>query len=246
MADGNSGSSGGAPKPKTRNPVERALVWGLIGILLLLLANEGWSRMGYSRATSALSKKMKLVDENPDAPPLTAADVRDAMGGKQPSRKVDLTGKMVSNGAGSFEEYEWFTIHPTNKLKLFVYYGHKGAKDKADPDVITFSSEEEPIIEYKPPTEEELAAEAKRRAENPQAQMGGPMVGPRGMMGGPPGRGGPPGGPGGGRPAHNAERPNGDDSQPAKGDDKPADDKPADEKPAGEKADEAKPGSDQN
>lgn len=261
MADGNSGSSGGGPKPKTRNPIERVLVWGVIGILLLVLANEGWSRIAYSHATTTLSKKMKFVDDNPEAPPLTAADVRDAVRGKQPARKVDLSGKMVTNGAGSFEEYDWFTIHPTNKLKLFVYYGHQGAKEKGEPDVITFSSEEEPVLEFKPLTKEEIAELQKQAEQNPPPQMGA-MIGP-GMMGGPPGRGGPPGGRGGrpgrgGPPVHDAEQPSGGQAAAATTD-KPADEKPAadeaaekaqenasGDKPTEAKSEEAKPDSDHN
>ena len=251
MAAGNSGSSGAGQKPK-RNPVERFLVWGVIAALLALAGVEFWSRYGYggyNGAQKALAEKMKKVDETADAPPVTEKDVIEAMQGKKPVRSVDLKGKLLANGALRVDEYEWFTVHPTNKLRMFVYYG--SGDDNGVPEVLGVQSEEEQEVVYTPPTKEQMEEAAKHAANTPPG-AGGAM----GAGGIPPGRGPgrmmhSPGGPGGqGRPAAQGDASDEDKSDDAKSDDaksdadkpdeeksdeKPADDKPADEKPSDEK-----------
>jgi hypothetical protein len=220
MAGDNSGSSGAAPKAG-RNPIERLLVWGIIGLLLLVVANEAWSRHAYNHAQEILSKKMAMVDENVDAQPVTEADIKEAVWGKKPTSTEDLSGKMVSNGASRCEEYSWFTIHPTKKFVLYVYYA--GAKDGKPAEVLAVTSEKEKLLEFRTLTKEEMEA-AQKRAAAMQSQ-GGPDMSEM-MRRGPGGRGGPPGRPAGA----SGDQPAGESSSSDQSTEKPSSDEPSEEK----------------
>lgn len=225
MSGGNSGSSGQQAQKAKRNPVERALVWGFIAVMLVVVANEGYARLAYSHAQSTLARKLALVDEKPDAPAVTEADVKEAMWGKQPTREEDLSKKFVSNGASRMEEYNWFTLRPS-KYRMFVYYGHK-AKDATGPaEVLSVGSEEEKLIEFRKATQEEIQEMLKQAANAPQ-------FGPTMQNFGPAGRGGrPPGAEG-----DTSAGASGSDGQPAG--EKQTGDTPAEETSGEEKSDDA-------
>lgn len=56
-----------------RNPVERLLVWGGIGLMVIVVFTEGTARFGYSMTLSRLQERIQ-EDEGPDANPLSVEE----------------------------------------------------------------------------------------------------------------------------------------------------------------------------
>lgn len=124
------------PAVKPRNPVERLLVRGFIGVMLALVAVETWSWWNHKQAGTALLQKTKAVDEAANTSPVTEADVQKIVGGKKPSRSENVRGKANANGASRLDVYSWFTISPVNKREIYVYYGFQGPNDKGAAEVL--------------------------------------------------------------------------------------------------------------
>jgi hypothetical protein len=223
MSTGNSTTK---PAAKPRSPVERAIVWGGIAILLGLVAVEFNWRNSHVGAYDACIAKIKATEEGNNT--FKRKDVEAILGSKTPTRTEELKGKNISNGAKSVEIFTWPTLNPMSKRELYIYYGH----DEKDPDVIGVGMVEEETTDKKfpPPTAEEIEAAKKN------APAGGMM--PGGMMGGP----GRPGGPGAGAAPteEGADKPEGEQPAPEEkgaeekeadapaGEEKPADEAPAD------------------
>jgi hypothetical protein len=215
-----------SPPAKTRNPVERVLVWGFIGVLLVLAAIEFQSRSSHQKVLTALQDKIAEVDKNPSQPEVTEIDVKNALGNRKPDRTEEFGGaKLAPNGAQRLEVYTWFTLNPTSKRELWVWYGTKGKNATELATVIEVQGGE--LISEVPKATEvansandaDIAAGARGMMGPPGNMPGGP--GGRGM-GGP---GGPRGRPGAGGPAaHDADKPNGDAPDADKPDDKTTDD----------------------
>src|SRR5262249_7096438 len=146
-----------------------------------------------------LLPKLRAVEET-SAPPVTEADVKKAVGGKQPAKSEDLS-KSANRpyGASRVDVYSWFTVSPVNKRDIYVYYGKTGAQDKEGPEVLSIQGDDK---EDKP---QQVASGGAAPASGP------PTGGASGMMPRPPGGGGPgAGGPGaagprGGRPPQDAD-----------------------------------------
>lgn len=85
-------ASDAAPAPK-RNPIERAVVWGLILILLCIVGWEATARYGYGHTMEQLTTALAR-DEGVDAIPLHLDDVPLLLGGF-PSR-TEQQGKVLS------------------------------------------------------------------------------------------------------------------------------------------------------
>jgi translation initiation factor IF-2 len=224
MAESNPTPQAAKPAAKPRNPVERVIVWGFIAAMLVLVAIEGNSWWQHKQAFAALSARTKAVDETPDAPAVTEADIKAYFHGKEATPKKPEAGNNFT-GASRIDVYSWFTISPVNKREIYVYYGKESKQDKNGPEVLAIQVKDEA-----PPAPAQVAA-----GEQPSA---GPPPG-GGMM--PPGmQGGPGGGQRGRPPGHDsaASKPDGEktgDEQPAG--EKSDGDKPGDEKPDGEKTD---------
>jgi len=211
------GSSSTKPAAKPRSPVERIIVWGVIGILLLLVGIEFNWRSSHVGAYEKCLEKIKETEVGDNT--FKHKDVAAILGSKAPSKVEELQGKNISNGAKSVEIYTWPTLNPASKRELYVYYGHG-----EDPDVIGVGTESEQTVEEKfPPLTPEQLEAAKKNAPAGGAILGGP----------PPGMSGPPRGHSAeGAPA-DGDKPEGD--KPA-GDDQKPDEPAGDEKPAGEAA----------
>ena len=74
-------------KPK-RNPVERIIVWGGIGIMLLVVATEGLARFGYSTSLNRIQAAMDAEDDAADSEGLTLEKAESMMLGF-PSRSEE-------------------------------------------------------------------------------------------------------------------------------------------------------------
>jgi hypothetical protein len=118
-----------APSPaKPRSPIERAIVWGGILVLVVLVAIEfNWKR-SHETALSSLLEKIKQ-DEMANTS-LKAADVKAIVGERVP-RVENLSGRRLVSNAARVEIYSWPTLNMLRKRELYVYYGI-GEGDDAD------------------------------------------------------------------------------------------------------------------
>jgi hypothetical protein len=135
-----------APSPrKPRSPVERAIVWGGI---LILLALVGVEYTGYRAQQSALTEiRGRMESGDSQGKTVRAADVK-VITGREPVHVEDVTAKNLATNAKRVEVYRWFTLSPVMKRELWVYYGIGGIGEGEEPDVINVSTGED-ADEYK-------------------------------------------------------------------------------------------------
>ncbi len=223
MSTGNPAPQTAQPASKPRNPVERLLVRGFIGVMLVLVAVETWFWWSHSQAATALLKMTKAVDDaTPNTAAVTETDVKAIVGDKKPSRSENVRGQANSNGASRLDVFSWFTISPINKREIYVYYGFQGPNDKGPPEVLAVQ-----LSDTVPPTT--LRAAGNQPQNNGGAGAPPKNVPPRGAGGRPEGE----------KNVTSATSPQDSDkpdtatpdSEDSTGESSP-DEKPADEKPA--------------
>jgi hypothetical protein len=180
-------SQGPAAK-KARNPVERIFVYGVIIALVVLVGFEAYGMFAHTRVVNTLTAQMETTETDAKAPDVTEADIKAALGSKQPIRTEEYPSAAGYAKSKKLEVYSWFSLRswfdPTKKRELWVKYAKKGAKDDAPQTVISISTD----------SEEARSPEVVAPAAGGQGPGG--EGGPTGMMP-PPGGGGPGGPPGG-------------------------------------------------
>lgn len=100
---------------KKRSPVERAIVWGVIGVLVVVVAIEGRARMAYSSTLSSLGALVKQAEQNDEY--VTLSQARAAYSGS-PTEE--------SQPAGRFEQsiiLKWFSLLKTYQIEIQVEPG---------------------------------------------------------------------------------------------------------------------------
>jgi len=212
-----------------RSPVERAIVWGVIGVGILVIAVEAQAHLSHSAALSKLQEQISANSEK-DAG-VTKKDVDKVVGGKIPEQQK-LGALDTSMSADHVDIYSYPGL--LRQRKIYVYYGIAG-KHK---------SQEAEVLDVLPtPAETAAQAQAKLPPPDPNAKPVAP-AGMTGMPGGP-GRGGPgAGGRGGPEGAARKSRPGTEDDAAKKDETKSADEKPADDNKSdadAKPAEEAKP-----
>lgn len=233
------------PAKPPRSPVERAIVWGVIGLGLLVIVVEANAHLAHA---AALGKLRSKLDETVDIDAgLTKKQVDLIVGNKIPETQK-LSFLDTSMAASRVDIYTYPAL--LRSRKLYIYYGIDGKLVEQEAEVMD-------VLTAVAPTAAE--AQASPPALDPNAKHDGPAGGVTGR-GGPGGPGsGTGGGTGGGRRKgrRNAEdgggRPKAEDDTTAPSDDKlktddakpeagrPEAEKPAAEKPAETKPEEAKP-----
>jgi hypothetical protein len=118
------------------------VVWGGIGILLVLVLVELTARASYTSAVNSVMEKVKEADESDK--PLKQADVKLLVGGKEPVSTEDVSAKNLHNAPKKVEKYSWWSLNPNANRVLLVYYGHGD-----DPDVLSAGTAEEETAEAK-------------------------------------------------------------------------------------------------
>lgn len=245
-----------APAKPARSPVERAFVWGIIGIGLVVIAIESQAHLSHA---AVLGKLQTLLRENSEKNVgITKTDVDKIVGTKTPEQqKLDPFATAV--GADRVDIYKYPGL--LRERQLFVYYGIAGKSAEQQPEVLIVAAI---------PAESAAEAQAKLPKADPNAPVAGPPSGMAMPPGGPGGPGGPGSGTGGGggggtgggrgtgggggrrgagRPATEGEAAKSAEAE-KKSDDKPAttetptEEKPAEEKPAEEKKADDKPAAD--
>lgn len=210
------------PAAKPRNPVEKFLVRGLIAVLLVLVAIEGYFRMDYQKAYDALKAKVAAVDKG-DGTAVTENDVKAILGDRKPSRTEEFGSNNPSrNGAKRLDVYSWFTLRPDSKREICIYYGTKTHKDDVA-EVIAVQTDDNVEVPNPP-----ALGDDQPKAMGGAAGAAG-MAGPSAGGPGDPGARGGHGGPGGARGARRGAPAAAADGEKSDAD-KPADEKPADAK----------------
>jgi len=129
-----------APAVKRRSPVERAVVWGGILILLAVVAVEF---TGFTAQRQALDKLTEAMESGLNSgKTLHAAEVRSIVG-REPVREADVVDLNLYSNAKRMEVYRWLSLIPMKPRELFVYYGTGGIGGKADEDVISVTTSED-------------------------------------------------------------------------------------------------------
>lgn len=176
MSDTNSEVS--PPQKPPRNPVERAVVWGAITVLLCVLAFEAKQKFAYGAALKTLQDAFKEESDNAYH---KLSDVRKMMGGSPKETKLASTSKLHNT-----VQLDWKSLFKEYKLELQT----ESVGD--DPLVLSFKT---PNSEE--PTEPVVVPSSGPVSAGPSMAAMGGMSAPGG--GGPGGAGaGGAGGPGGG------------------------------------------------
>lgn len=169
-----------SPK-KTRSPVEKIIVWGGIGVLVLVVGYQAQARLGHSSSIGNLKAALEKVESGGDD--LTLSKARKLLNGMWKESK----GK--TKGLYRQVVFKWQGLQ-SYTLRMNV------EKDEKDPVVLSFTTEDldhDAIIAAQFPKRKSKEGDA----DDDDAMQDGDGP-PGGDGGGPPGggEGGPPGGPG--------------------------------------------------
>ncbi len=171
--------------PKPRNPVERAIVWGLIGLLVVVMLFEAKQKYAYEPSLTRIKTAFK-DDNNAN---YKLSEVRQMLSGSIKETEIPSQSKI-----NRVLELQWTSLFKDYRVRLLI------EKDVEDPVVISFSTPD-PIVDAEP-TVASGSTPATTSGSGPGGAHGSvPSMGAMGMGGGPggPGGGGPGGGGGGGQ-----------------------------------------------
>jgi hypothetical protein len=173
-----------APTKPPRSPIERAFVWGVIGVGLLVVGLEAKAHFEHSSAIGKLAAKLQAYETGEQDGGLTKDDVLLVVGGREPVSEPLLPG---STGimASKLDIYDFKGLMRTRHL--YVYYGIEGKQGQPAEIMVVGSGPVETLEE----------AMAKMPPPAAPSETGATGAGPTGMPGGMAGPGGP-GGPGAG------------------------------------------------
>ncbi len=97
-----------APIAKKRNPVERVIVWTLIGLMLALVALEGRAQQGHTNTVRAM---IEIVDEGDG---LTVDQLEGCL------KLFPVTSGPTSTATGDVYKYKWFSLLRSDVYELQV------------------------------------------------------------------------------------------------------------------------------
>ncbi len=98
-----------------RSPVERAVVWGFILLLLVIVSLEFVAHLKYTKAIRAVEERQVLAE---DGSPFMESEFYQLLGGKQPTEKQEITHPVHRRCRQ--EIYQW--NGPLRKRTLTVYF----------------------------------------------------------------------------------------------------------------------------
>ena len=242
-----------APTKPARSPVERAIVWGVIGIGLAVILMEGKSYMAHASALSTLQTKLKEFNDSETDGGMTKKDVDAVIGGREPDETTKLGAGTTAMGADRLDIYNFQGL--LRNRQLYVYYGIAGKIDQGAEvmEVSTGASEtlEEAMAKLPPPTPAGPGTDGPGGAAPPGGpgaggpRTGGPMgaSGPMGAGPAAPGRRGNGGATPAGRPTAEGDetKKDADSATEKKDSESKAATETPEAKPDEAKADEAKP-----
>jgi hypothetical protein len=170
---------------KPRSAVERAIVWGGIGILLIVAGIQGMAAYGFSMSSGPILAAVEKANESSDE--LSLNEAEQMMAGIW--RKTPIQ----QNGSDRFIVYSWSGVYQSYTITLTV-----GA-DESNPSVMgcELNSETSHHSETIADMSNQDVSGTADESDDSSIDMEMPM----GMGGGPGGPGGGPGQQGGGRPS---------------------------------------------
>jgi hypothetical protein len=225
-----------APTKPARSPVERAIVWGVIVVGLVVVAMEASAYFAAENARKALHAKIDAVESGTSTIGVTQEDVEKVVAGRKPVSSEKLTSGETAMMAARLDIYEFKGL--VRSRKLYVYYGIEGKSTDGKTqqaevmDVLTSPAETQEAALAKLPKAEPSTQSTDGTAPPPGGPMGpGPMSAGAGPMGGvgPMGSGASPMGGGRRRRGGEAGGAAGGAGRPA-GEDTPKTDAPAEKK----------------
>ncbi|MFH1299774.1 MAG: hypothetical protein ABIK07_01840 [Planctomycetota bacterium] len=147
----NAGLSAASPEnsqpveKKKRSPVERAVVWGLIAVALVVILIEWNARSGYSTTLTAMQDRIALADKDP-AQEFSLAEAKTMVKGyPYGDEKLTKNGKQL--------QYRWLSLFRTYALQL--------SSDDED-IVLSLKTEAGPLGEEQP----QIAASRNQAPQN--------------------------------------------------------------------------------
>ena len=167
------GSKAAASQPKPRNPVERAIVWGLIGAMTVVIGIEYRAKSGYEGTIEMI--RVQLGKDGGTALPMKEAR---ALFGGGPSET-----EIRRNSTNQFIELKWFSLFKDYRLELMV------EMDDENPMLISYSTPNVAIEEVAP------VVDASQNGSDFTPTMGAGGMGGGGMGAGGMGAGAPMGPP---------------------------------------------------
>lgn len=163
------------PAAKPRNPVEKALVRGFIGVMLIVVCIEGYSWLQWQRTMAPLLERIRRMENGADVPPLVENDIKAAVGSKPVARSEQLTEVTNGYGASRVDVYSWFTISPVKAREMHVYYRNPNRLDKSGPEVVAVQTDGEIPTKAAPrPMTEKEKVEWEKAKAIMEANPGGP------------------------------------------------------------------------
>jgi len=123
-----SSASKKAAAPPQRSPVERAVVWGIIAVLVVVAVLEARSRFGFKAAYDSLLDRIEQGEKTGES--LAGLEVTDILNGRKPYKTHEVQG--LINGGIRVDIYRFGGI--LQKRTLYVYYGSGGRKGQ--PEVV--------------------------------------------------------------------------------------------------------------
>ncbi len=130
MSDSATPSPNAPEAQKTRSPVERALVWGLILVLVLVVLFEFKAKRNFDNSLNALNEAFQDADQNNKF--LTASQVDEIVSGHSSVNTDKL-------GANRFlaDRQDTYTFKGLIKTHtIYIAYANAGREDNAEPYVL--------------------------------------------------------------------------------------------------------------
>ena len=101
--------------PVARSPIERAVVWGFIALLLVIVSLEFVAHLKFTKAVRAVDERQDLAE---DGSTFSEAEFRQLLGEKQPVENQEITHPIHRRCRQ--EIYHW--NGPLRKRSLTVYF----------------------------------------------------------------------------------------------------------------------------
>lgn len=119
-------------RKKPRSPLERALVWSGIGILLVVLAIEASTRFAFQSAYTTILDELRKAEEQDDYR-VTRSMVTRLFGGKEPASSETIR---VAVGQERLDSYVWRGL--LKNRSLYLHYSIQGTTE--EPEVMAVST----------------------------------------------------------------------------------------------------------
>lgn len=120
----------------------RLILWALIAVLGGAAFLEYQSGRGHAAAWQAVDSKM---DEATGEKRIKETEIQQVLNGLSPKVITDFQGRGKAPEAVKAAVYSWFTLNPSSKREIFVYYNKDGEVVQASTEEYIASTEKGPV-----------------------------------------------------------------------------------------------------